>query len=48
MADRTQIDFVRTKAAADRFERNELRLLVRLLLAQALLRTNDAAFNNGR
>lgn len=29
-------DFDRTKAAADRFERNELRLMVRLLLAQAL------------
>lgn len=31
------VDFDRTKAAADRFERNELRLMVRLLLAQALL-----------
>jgi hypothetical protein len=31
-------DFDRTKAAADRFERNELRLMVRLMLAQALLR----------
>ena len=31
-------DFDRTRAAADRFERNELRLLARLLLAQALLR----------
>jgi hypothetical protein len=30
-------DFDRTKAAADRFERSELRLAVRLLLAQALL-----------
>jgi len=30
-------DFDRTKAAADRFDRNELRLLARLLLAQALL-----------
>jgi hypothetical protein len=33
-------DFDRTKAAADRFERNEVRLMVRLLLAQALLRGN--------
>ena len=31
-------DFDRTKAAADRFQRQELRLMVRLLLAQALLR----------
>jgi hypothetical protein len=31
-------DFDRTKAAADRFQRPELRLMVRLLLAQALLR----------
>jgi hypothetical protein len=31
-------DFARTKATADRFQRNELRLLARLLLAQALLR----------
>lgn len=35
------VDFDRTKAAADRFERNELRLMVRLLLAQALLRRDD-------
>jgi tetratricopeptide (TPR) repeat protein len=34
-------DFDRTKAAADRFERNELRLIVRLLLAQALLSKDD-------
>ena len=32
------VDFDRTKAAADRFERNELRLMMRLLLAQALQR----------
>jgi hypothetical protein len=31
-------DFDRTRAAADRFERHELRLMARLLLAQALLR----------
>jgi tetratricopeptide (TPR) repeat protein len=31
-------DFDRTRAAADRFERNELRLMARLLLAQSLLR----------
>jgi hypothetical protein len=30
-------DFDRTRAAADRFERNELRLMFRLLVAQALL-----------
>jgi hypothetical protein len=34
-------DFERTRAAADRFERNELRLMARLLLAQALLRRDD-------
>jgi tetratricopeptide (TPR) repeat protein len=34
-------DFDRTKAAADRFDRNELRLLARLLLAQSLLRRDD-------
>ena len=34
-------DFDRTKAAADRFERTELRLMARLLLAQALLRNNN-------
>jgi hypothetical protein len=33
-------DFDRTKAAADRFQRPELRLMVRLLLAQALLRSD--------
>lgn len=36
-------DFDRTRAAADRFERNELRLMARLLLAQALLRHDDQA-----
>ncbi len=36
-------DFDRTKAAADRFQRNELRLLVRLLLAQALLKSDNPA-----
>ncbi|MEK6333340.1 MAG: hypothetical protein AABM67_00220 [Acidobacteriota bacterium] len=30
-------DFNRTKAAADRFQRNELRILARLMIAQALL-----------
>jgi hypothetical protein len=34
-------DFDRTKAAADRFERNELRLMVRLLLAKSLLRKDE-------
>ena len=32
------VDFDRTRAAADRFERNELRLMARLVLAQSLLR----------
>jgi len=36
-----RVDFERTRAAADRFERNELRLLARLLLAQSILRTPD-------
>jgi hypothetical protein len=34
-------DFERTRAAADRFERNELRLMARLLLAQSLLRREE-------
>jgi hypothetical protein len=38
-------DFDRTRAAADRFERTELRLMARLLLAQALLR-HDGEFSN--
>src|SRR5258705_969431 len=33
-------DFARTKATADRFQRNELRLMSRLLIAQVLLRTD--------
>lgn len=37
------VDFDRTRAAADRFERIELRLMARLLLAQALLRREDQA-----
>ena len=36
-------DFDRTRAAADRFERIELRLMARLLLAQALLRHDGQA-----
>jgi hypothetical protein len=35
-------DFDRTRAAADRFERNELRLMFRLLVAQALLQKPQA------
>jgi tetratricopeptide (TPR) repeat protein len=35
------VDFDRTRAVADRFERTELRLMARLLLAQALLRHDD-------
>jgi hypothetical protein len=34
-------DFDRTKALADRFQRNELKILARLLLAQALLRNAE-------
>jgi hypothetical protein len=41
-------DFDRTRAAADRFERNELRLMARLLLAQALLRHDDQAMQNAQ
>jgi tetratricopeptide (TPR) repeat protein len=37
-------DFDRTRAAADRFERQELRLMARLLLAQALLRRDDQRY----
>jgi hypothetical protein len=36
------VDFDRTKAAADRFERNQLRLLVRLPLAQVLLQMPES------
>lgn len=36
-------DFDRTRAAADRFERQELRLMARLLLAQALLRSETGS-----
>ena len=39
-------DFDRTKAAADRFQRYELRLMVRLLLAQALLRGDAPSLKN--
>ncbi|HSS21974.1 MAG TPA: hypothetical protein VLL54_18010 [Pyrinomonadaceae bacterium] len=35
-------DFDRTRAAADRFQRYELRLMARLLLVQALLRTRNS------
>jgi len=45
-------DFDRTRAAADRFERNELRLMFRLLVAQALLQKPEGAglgqFNSSR
>ena len=41
-------DFNRTKAMADRLERNELRILARLLIVQALLHnTEHAVKNNG-
>jgi hypothetical protein len=36
-------DFNRTKSLADRFERNELRLLARLLMAEALFRQSEQA-----
>lgn len=36
-----KVDFDRTKAAADRFQRYELRLMARLLLAQALLQSEE-------
>ena len=35
-------DFSRTKALADRFQRNELKLMARLLIAQSILRSFDA------
>jgi hypothetical protein len=42
-------DFNRTKAMADRLQRNELRVMARLLIAQALLHNNEvAAKNNDR
>jgi hypothetical protein len=36
-------DFNRTKAMADRLQRNELRIMARLLIAQALLHNNEEA-----
>lgn len=36
-------DFNRTKAVADRFQRNELRILARLLIVQALFRSGENA-----
>ncbi len=38
-------DFNRTKATADRFQRNELKIMARLLIAQALLRNLEQAAN---
>ena len=35
-------DFTRTKALADRFQRHELKLMARLLIAQSILRSVDA------
>lgn len=35
-------DFTRTKALADRFQRNELKVMARLLIAQSILRSVDA------
>ena len=34
-------DFTRTKALADRFQRNELKIMARLLIAQSILRSLD-------
>jgi hypothetical protein len=39
-------DFTRTTATADRFERNELRIMARLLIVQALLRNMEHAGKN--
>lgn len=39
-------DFNRTKALADRFQRNELRLMARLLIAQSILRSLVAPRTN--
>lgn len=39
----TKADFNRTKAMADRMQRNELRILARLLIVQALLPDNEKA-----
>ncbi|MFY9620833.1 MAG: hypothetical protein WAM70_05715 [Pyrinomonadaceae bacterium] len=41
-------DFNRTKGLADRFQRNELRLLARLVLAQSLLRSLEQAAGKPR
>jgi hypothetical protein len=38
-------DFNRTKAMADRFQRNELKIMARLLIAQALLRNLEQTAN---
>ena len=38
-------DFDRTRALADRFQRNELRIVARLLLAQAILKDSERASN---
>ena len=38
-------DFNRTKATADRFQRNELKIMARLLIAQALLRNLEQSAN---
>jgi hypothetical protein len=39
-------DFNRTKAIANRFQRNELRIMARLMLAQALLREDKPILKN--
>ncbi len=41
-------DFSRTKALADRFQRPELRILARLLLAQSILRSLEASPTNAQ
>jgi hypothetical protein len=35
-------DFSRTKALADRFQRNELKIMARLLIAHSILQSLDA------
>jgi hypothetical protein len=40
-------DFNRTKALADRFQRNELRIMARMLLAQSILRGLETSPTNG-
>lgn len=47
MANLAAADFDRTKALADRFSRNELRIVARLMLAKALMNSDKLAGRNG-